>query len=155
MIYQHIGRTVTSRILTAHILAGASASTTFSWGIVLLSPNADAAPVLTEVTAKTLPADDNNDGNGTRNRNIVSVRSPTSNHGYQHTSNSNAGGMVSIHSALCKHVPVCYISQRITMVTPVKVKGATLRKAGTFIPQKVDTPAGGRSRMKTRMPSPG
>jgi hypothetical protein len=127
-------------ILTAYILAGASASTAFSWGIAFLSPSADAAPVPAELTAETVVADHNDDGNGTRNRNIMSVRSPASNSGYQHMSNSNADGHTSVHDALCAHVSICTISQKETVVVPNKVKSVVLRKAINLYPAKVDKP---------------
>jgi hypothetical protein len=54
----------------------------------------------------------NGHGNGTRNRNIFSVRSPTNNHGYQHTSTSTAGGRTSVQNGLCTHVVICNITQQ-------------------------------------------
>ena len=57
-------------------------------------------------------------GNGRHNRNIVSVRSPTHNRGYQHTNNSNAGGTNPVQNALCRHVTVCHVTQQITVVQP-------------------------------------
>ncbi len=57
-------------------------------------------------------------GNGHHNRNIVSTHSPTHNRGYQHTSNTNAGGTNPVQNALCRHVTVCHISQQVTMVLP-------------------------------------
>jgi hypothetical protein len=58
------------------------------------------------------------DGNGRHNRTIVSERSPTKNHGYQHTTNSNAGGTNPVQNALCRHVTVCHVSQKIIMIQP-------------------------------------
>ncbi|MGH3374165.1 MAG: hypothetical protein ACRDP6_05460 [Actinoallomurus sp.] len=58
------------------------------------------------------------DGNGRHNRTIVSVRSPTNNRGYQHTTNSNAGGTNPVQNALCRHVTVCNVTQKITMIMP-------------------------------------
>lgn len=57
-------------------------------------------------------------GNGRHNRNVVSVRSPTHNHGYQHTTNGNAGGTNPTQNGLCRQVTVCNITQKITIVQP-------------------------------------
>lgn len=64
-------------------------------------------------------------GNGRHNRNIVSVRSPTHNHGYQHTNNSNAGGTNPTQNALCRHVTVCNVTQKITIVQPERPAAPT------------------------------
>ncbi|GAB2849986.1 hypothetical protein GCM10027176_61400 [Actinoallomurus bryophytorum] len=58
------------------------------------------------------------DGNGHHNRNIISVRSPTHNRGYQHTNNSNAGGTNPVQNALCRHVTVCTITQKVNIIQP-------------------------------------
>jgi hypothetical protein len=58
------------------------------------------------------------DGNGHHNRNIISVRSPTHNRGYQHTNNSNAGGTNPVQNALCRHVTVCKITQKVNIIQP-------------------------------------
>lgn len=58
------------------------------------------------------------DGNGHHNRNIISVRSPTHNRGYQHTSNGNAGGSNPVQNALCRNVTSCVISQKVNIETP-------------------------------------
>lgn len=63
---------------------------------------------------------DHHDGNGHHNRNIISVRSPTKNHGYQHTNNSNAGGTNPVQNALCRHVTVCTISQAVNITQPTQ-----------------------------------
>jgi hypothetical protein len=57
-------------------------------------------------------------GNGHHNRNIISAHSPTRNRGYQHTNNSNAGGTNPVQNALCRHVTVCTISQKVSIVRP-------------------------------------
>lgn len=58
------------------------------------------------------------DGNGRHNRTIVSVRSPTNNRGYQHTTNSNAGGTNPVQNALCRQAAVCHVTQKITLIMP-------------------------------------
>lgn len=62
--------------------------------------------------------DHHHNGNGRHNRNIISVRSPTHNHGYQHTNTSNAGGTNPVQNALCRHVTACTITQKVTIVAP-------------------------------------
>lgn len=57
-------------------------------------------------------------GNGRRNRNVLSVRSPTHNRGYQHTSNGNSGGTNPTQNALCRGATVCHVSQSVTFVLP-------------------------------------
>ncbi|MDH2430747.1 hypothetical protein [Sphaerisporangium sp. TRM90804] len=57
-------------------------------------------------------------GNGTGNHSVVSVRSPTTNHGYQHTSATTAGGATSIQNALCRHARVCNITLQVIVVSP-------------------------------------
>jgi hypothetical protein len=59
------------------------------------------------------------DGNGRHNRNVISDHSPTHNRGYQHTNNGNAGGSNPVQNALCRHVAVCNVSQKIIIVQPV------------------------------------
>ncbi len=59
-------------------------------------------------------------GNGRHNRTTVSYRSPTHNRGYQHTSNSNAGGVSNVQNALCRGAYVCHVTQNITIVRPEK-----------------------------------
>ncbi len=65
-------------------------------------------------------ASDHHNGNGHHNRNTISYRSPTHNRGYQHTSNSNAGGMNPVQNALCRHSYICHVTQNITIVRPEK-----------------------------------
>jgi hypothetical protein len=52
-------------------------------------------------------------GNGNGNRNIFSADSPTSNHGYQHTNNSNAGGLNNVLNALCRRARTCKVTQNL------------------------------------------
>lgn len=54
-------------------------------------------------------------GNGSHNRSTNSIKSPTYNHGYQHTSNSNAGGTNSVLNALCQRVSNCKLVQNFTI----------------------------------------
>ena len=68
--------------------------------------------------AAALSAADHHDGNGHHNRNIVSTRSPTHNHGFQHTNNSNAGGLNDTQNALCGHTTVCNVTQKVIIVRP-------------------------------------
>ncbi|MDN3351496.1 hypothetical protein [Actinomadura sp. DC4] len=76
-----------------------------------LPPPADLVP--------TIVRDGNHhDGNGHHNRNIISVHSPTHNRGYQHTSNSNAGGSNPVQNALCRHVTVCNVTQTVHIARP-------------------------------------
>jgi hypothetical protein len=85
------------------------------------------------------------DGNGHHNRNIISVRSPTHNRGYQHTNNSNAGGMNPVQNALCRNVTVCTINQKVNVIQParpaepVTVPIQTLPE--TVVPQSLVRPA--------------
>lgn len=55
-------------------------------------------------------------GNGRHNRNVIAENSPTHNHGYQHTSNGNSGGTNSTQNALCRHVTVCNVTQKVIVV---------------------------------------
>jgi hypothetical protein len=57
------------------------------------------------------PIDPGPAGNG--NRNMYSANSPTSNHGYQHTNNSNAGGLNSVLNALCRRARTCHLTQNL------------------------------------------
>jgi hypothetical protein len=57
-------------------------------------------------------------GNGRHNRNVVSVRSPTHNHGFQHTNNGNSGGLNNTQNSLCHHSTVCNITQKIIIIEP-------------------------------------
>jgi hypothetical protein len=101
-----------------HHLVAASALT----GNVLLTANAtntSKGPRAARRPAATArDGSHHHDGNGHHNRNIISVRSPTHNRGYQHTNNSNAGGTNPVQNALCRHVTVCKITQRVTIVQP-------------------------------------
>ena len=95
-----------------HHLVAASAVTSLAGRP--LPPPASLAP-------PTVVRDGNHhDGNGHHNRNIISVHSPTTNRGYQHTSNSNAGGTNPVQNALCRHVTVCTITQKVHFVQPVR-----------------------------------
>ncbi|HEY0537758.1 MAG TPA: hypothetical protein VGD53_05290 [Actinoallomurus sp.] len=73
------------------------------------------------------------------------MRSPTHNRGYQHTNNSNAGGMNPVQNALCRNVTVCTINQKVNVIQParpaepVTVPIQTL--PGTVVPQSIVRPA--------------
>ncbi|MEV7968727.1 hypothetical protein AB0O34_22490 [Sphaerisporangium sp. NPDC088356] len=69
------------------------------------------------------------DGNGTRNRNIFSVKSPSINRGYQHTSASTAGGATTVQNALCRHAKVCNITLQVIVIAPKKAKKPASKKA--------------------------
>jgi hypothetical protein len=128
MIFQHDGRASRRRKLAARFLVGASASAALIWGFGVLPASADPEPDQTNTT------DHIHYGNGTRNRNIFSTRSPTHNQGYQHTSTSTAGGATSVQNAMCKHVKVCNIIQKVTL--PTEAQTATRNK----LPKKIDAP---------------
>ena len=90
-------------------------------GNVLLSAhttNATKAPKAARRPAAARDGSHHHDGNGRHNRNIISVRSPTHNRGYQHTNNSNAGGTNPVQNALCRHVTVCKVTQKVTIIQP-------------------------------------
>lgn len=78
-------------------------------GLVLLLSVVSAGACV----AVTSPAyaDHDHVGNGTGNRNALSIRSPTHNRGRQITSNANAGGVSSIRYALCRHQRICTVHQ--------------------------------------------
>lgn len=60
-----------------------------------------------------------NTGNGRHNRNSVSVNSPTINHGIQHVTNTNIGGIANTQASFCKwKFRHCRISQRQKVFTP-------------------------------------
>ncbi|WP_405087646.1 hypothetical protein [Microbispora sp. NBC_01389] len=55
-------------------------------------------------------------GNGTRNRNVVFLDSPSRSRGHQHTSASTAGGATSVEDGFCRRVTNCSIRQNLTVV---------------------------------------
>lgn len=59
-------------------------------------------------------------GNGRHNRNVISEGSPVHNRGFQHTNNGNSGGTNSTQNALCGHVTVCHVTQKVIIVMPVR-----------------------------------
>jgi hypothetical protein len=138
MIREHLKKALTTNASTTCRLAGASASAVFMWGIALLPANADAARIPHAPSATNLATDHSHNGNGRRNHNISSVRSPTHNRGYQHTSNSNAGGMTHVQNALCKNAKVCKISLKVIVVTPGKPSRTAPEKAEALTPEEVE-----------------
>jgi hypothetical protein len=76
---------------------------------VLLSGGACVAVAM----ASPAYADHNRIGNGSGNRNSISIHSPTRNHGKQVISNANAGGVSSIRNAICKRQRTCVIHQTV------------------------------------------
>jgi hypothetical protein len=101
-----------------HHLVAASALT----GNVLLSAHTTNAAKNPKAARRPAAAardgSHHHDGNGHHNRNIISVRSPTHNRGYQHTNNSNAGGTNPVQNALCRQVTVCTITQKVNIIQP-------------------------------------
>jgi hypothetical protein len=123
-----------------HHLVAASAATVFYGGVDSRPPRASRRPA-----AAARDGNHHHDGNGHHNRNIISVRSPTNNRGYQHTSNGNAGGVNPVQNALCRHVTVCTINQKVNIIQParpaepVTVPVQTLPE--TVVPQSIARPA--------------
>jgi hypothetical protein len=68
-------------------------------------------------------------GNGRHNRNVISEGSPVHNRGFQHTNNGNSGGTNSTQNALCGHVTVCHVTQKVIIVMPVRPAPATAAPA--------------------------
>lgn len=87
------------------------------------------------VHATPNPVNSDHVGNGTKNRNILYAASPTSNHGYQHTNNSNAGGLNSVLNTLCKRARTCHVTQNliIKIERPAR-KGTTSPRQATTAP---------------------
>jgi hypothetical protein len=140
MICQSEGRAL-RRNLAVRFLIGASAATAFLWSFAPLSASADPEPTQTEIT------DISHGGNGTNNHNSFSVKSPTNNHGYQHTSSSTEGGVTSIQNAMCKNVKVCHITQNFSpvaeTVTPHETETLIAKKAGESSAEEAGRPAPG------------
>src|SRR3954447_21678565 len=130
MMYQNPGRASRSGRLFVRLLVGVFASTAFIWGHAPLSARAEPKPTARDSTDRIYH------GNGSHNRNILAVRSPTYNHGYQHTSTSTAGGKTSIQNALCKNVTICKIIQK---VGPRKAEKPSLNAPGTATPAGAGT----------------
>lgn len=55
-------------------------------------------------------------GNGTRDRNVVFLDSPTHSRGHQHTRASTAGGASNVEDGFCRRVTNCDIRQNLTVV---------------------------------------
>lgn len=105
MMCQCDGRASGRKNLAVSLLVGVAASTPFILGAVPFPANADTEPT---------PSNSIDHGNGTRNRNIFSLKSPTHSRGYQHTVTSTAGGKTSVQNAMCRNVTVCNIKQIVT-----------------------------------------
>ena len=61
----------------------------------------------------------NGNGNGKYNRNSISVNSPEDNHGIQHITNTNAGGIAANQASFCKRkFRHCRINQRLNVFGP-------------------------------------
>jgi hypothetical protein len=102
-----------------HHLVAASAATTLYGGAAVPADRGDRwARMARPPATAARDGSHHHDGNGRRNRNVISVRSPTRNHGYQHTNNGNAGGMNPVQNALCRNVTVCTINQKVDVVQP-------------------------------------
>ncbi|GAA3838561.1 hypothetical protein GCM10022226_71040 [Sphaerisporangium flaviroseum] len=154
MICQHNGGASGKRSLVVYPLLCAFTSIAFALGVSSLPASADADHRKTKRTPHasrthrggdaTDPGggDSIHDGNGSKNRNIVSVRSPTNNRGYQHTSAETMGGTTSIQNALCRHAKVCNITLKVIVITPDKAKKSkakTVKKAATPPQDEVET----------------
>jgi hypothetical protein len=135
MIRQRGSRARGDKRLVAHLL-GVSTSVVLMCGVTPLSASADVDPPRTGRAEGNPVTDDVHNGNGARNHNIFSMKSPTNNHGYQHTSTSTAGGMTSIYNAMCRYVRVCRITWQ---PGPQKTEPTTRSKAGSRAPNNVDT----------------
>ncbi|MBO4272598.1 hypothetical protein [Microbispora triticiradicis] len=55
-------------------------------------------------------------GNGTRDRNVVFLDSPSHLRGHQHTRASTAGGASNVEDGFCRRVTNCTIRQNLTVV---------------------------------------
>ncbi|WP_248958278.1 hypothetical protein [Sphaerisporangium perillae] len=138
MTRQHDGRTLTRATLALCLLAGAAASFVLIEGVAPLPASAEASRMARG--PHDGDGDDGRVGNGTRNNNLVTVRSPTSNQGYQHTSSDTMGGATGIQNALCKHAKVCNINLQVIIINPGKgKKKAASKKAKTSTSAQTDT----------------
>jgi hypothetical protein len=150
MICRHKDTSCVKKRLALFFLAGASA--TFIGSIAPLPAHASAeCPRTKHCTTKSHDGDDGHegvrtrDGNGSHNRNIVSVKSPESTRGYQNTSNSTAGGATMVQNALCRRAKVCNIHLKIIVIMPEKhekaekARKAASKKANTAPAEKADT----------------
>jgi hypothetical protein len=79
-------------------------------------------PAYAQSAVEPSPSDRSNDGNGNHNRNAIGIKSPTSNQGYQHTNNSNAGGLNPTLNALCRKVVKCKMTQNLIVIRVEKRK---------------------------------
>ncbi|GII77432.1 hypothetical protein Sru01_24140 [Sphaerisporangium rufum] len=84
------------------------------------------------------------EGNGTRNHNIVAVRSPTYNHGYQHNSPYTVDGATGIQNALCRGAKVCKITLNLVLVVNGRAERRLRTESTTSAREMVRTfiPAG-------------
>ncbi|ETK32085.1 hypothetical protein [Microbispora sp. ATCC PTA-5024] len=132
------------RTLALVSLIGASASAVF---LAALDPLPAAAGTDRERAARAHgrlradpPGDDTvTSGNGRRNRSVLSVKSPTNNRGYQHTSTEAADGVTSVQNALCRRSRVCNITQNVTVIAPTPRPTPT--PAATPTPSPTPTPS--------------
>lgn len=93
--------------ITTRILVGAAALTIFAGEITSNPASADTSPSPASHTDRA------DNGNGHHNHNILSLRSPTYNRGYQHTSTTTAGGATNIQNAMCRNVKACTINLNV------------------------------------------
>jgi hypothetical protein len=108
MTCQQDGRAFRKRNTAIRLLIGASVSAVFLSCSSAHAASADPEPIDMNSTEQ------GHYGNGAHNRNIYSLKSPTNNHGNQHTTTSTAGGVTNIQNAMCKNVKVCNIVQQVT-----------------------------------------
>jgi hypothetical protein len=124
-----------------HHLVAASAATAFYGGVPAHTDRWNRWARAARTPAAAARDGNHHDGNGRRNRNVISVRSPTRNHGYQHTNNGNAGGMNPVQNALCRNVTVCTINQKVDVIQPERPAPAVPAKPVTVpietLPQTV------------------
>ncbi|MFJ2030766.1 hypothetical protein [Streptosporangium sp. NPDC087985] len=164
MIYQHDDKVLRRKSLAAHFLIGVSASAVFIGGIVSLPASANVDPIKKERKARIIDTDHDSDGdptgdgNNKRNRNILSVRSPAQNRGYQHASTSTAEGGINIQNSLCKNVLICNITQKVIVIAPEKPKTATPEPENTKVatpePEKPETATPEPENTKVATPEP-
>jgi hypothetical protein len=128
MIRRRGGEACGNKRLVAHLL-GVSTSVVFVCGTASFPASADVEPPRAGPADGSPVTDDVRNGNGGRNHNIFSMKSPTNNHGYQHTSTSTAGGRTSVYNAMCRYVTFCTITRR---VGPRRTKPVTRSNVGAF-----------------------
>jgi hypothetical protein len=124
----------------ARCLAGVFVSAAAVFVTVLFPANANARTKTTRIPHRHAAAgrtSDHHDGNGRHNHSTFSNRSPTHNRGYQHTNNSNAGGLNNVQNALCRRSAVCHVTQQVVIVRPGNPNPSAPEEAGTVTSQNI------------------